>query len=594
MLSGCADIETGPGGDVMYFVLIDRFADGDSSNNFGSNPESYEAYAEENPDALRKYQGGDLQGIINRLAYLDSLGVTMLWLSPFLDNSNTDYVGWWPYHGYHPIDFYAVDEHFGTLEDLKRLVSEAHERGMKVIFDMPFNQTAADHPWVSDSTKLDWFHHDTAGQPFDISDWFDQDQIERGELHGLPDLAQENPQVAKYLVDVSKYWIDQTQCDGFRLDAVKHIPLSFWNDYNRQIKAYAGDDFLLLGEVFWGDAERIKPYVNSGFDMLFHIPGYYAIRNTFNKGGSFQDFSQFYAKTGHELGDTKFATIIDNHDVARFNVGLGANAWEKQKLALGWLVTSPGLPVVYYGSELGVQGYPAVDSEGRGQDYLNRLPFPGQMTPVQLERVEEFKHIMNLRRNHPVLSGNVFHEIYKDWSIYAYLRSDKQSSLLLILNNATTEEFVAIPQPADYEIQVHEKIFGEGVVRYEGDELYFRLPPLSMTVWDVNQPVPDALPVRTEFTDRLSGDYTLARFSYADASREVARLQVAGDFNNWNPSVQPSRRQGDTLYVDIPVKRGTYEYKLVLNGDRWLPDPAADSSVADPFGSRNSVFSVFP
>ena len=190
---------------------------------------SHVPYDSDNPNALKTFQGGDLKGVIKKLDYLSELGVSIIWLSPFFDNSDTDYVGWWPYHGYHPIDFYKVDEHFGTIEDMKELVSSAHNKNIKVIFDLPFNQTAADHPWLSDSTRQGWYHTDPNGNPIEITDWFDQNQIEMGELHGLPDLAQENEEVYIYLLEMSKYWIDETGCDGFRLDAVKHIPKSFWS-----------------------------------------------------------------------------------------------------------------------------------------------------------------------------------------------------------------------------------------------------------------------------------------------------------------------------------------------------------------------------
>ena len=118
-LFACANKDKSDSADLMYFILIDRFIDGDSSNNTGNNPESYKAYDGSNPEALKYYQGGDLAGITQSLNKLKSMGMSMIWLSPFLDNSNTDYVGWWPYHGYHPINFYEIDEHFGTLKDFE-------------------------------------------------------------------------------------------------------------------------------------------------------------------------------------------------------------------------------------------------------------------------------------------------------------------------------------------------------------------------------------------------------------------------------------------------------------------------------------------
>jgi len=578
--------------DVMYFILIDRFVDGDSTNNSGSNPESYLPYDGTNPEALKHYQGGDLVGITQRLDSLQTLGITILWLSPFLDNSNTDYVGWWPYHGYHPIDYYAVDEHFGTLADLQELVRQAHLRGLKIIFDMPFNQTAADHPWVTDPEKWDWYHHDDQGQPFDITDWQNQTQIEQGELQGLPDLAQENPEVRDYLIDVSRYWIETTGCDGFRLDAVKHIPKAFWHEYNAAIKALAGPGFLLLGEVFWGDAARIAPYTTLGFDLLFDIPGYYAIRNTFNKGGSIRDLSEFYHRTDTLLGPDLRATLIDNHDVARFNVGLGADAWSKQLLALGWLLTTPGLPVIYYGTELGMPGFPPVNADGIPQDFLNRLPYPRRLDSIDSQHQDAFKALVALRQNQPALAQGDFKELYQDWSIYAYLRTWKRENDLVLLNNASSQEFLSIPLSPELQLIRTEQLYGAGVLRLEGDTLLLRLPAYSLSVWKLIGEIPHDLSKRVAFTDRLSRDYQMIPLFYLDPDTSIEQFEVAGDFNNWQPQAYASHRSGDSLLVTLPLKPGSYTYKLVLNGSTWIADPQAAHFSLDPYGGQNSILEV--
>jgi len=578
--------------DIMYFILIDRYRDGDPGNNAGHNPAGFKRYDGTNPEDLKHYQGGDLTGITRSLDEIVELGITMLWISPVMDNSDTDYVGWWPYHGYHPIDFYTVDEHFGTLEDLKVLVTTAHSKGLKVILDMPFNQTAADHPWINDENKKDWFHWDEDGQPYEITDWFDQEQIECGELHGLPDLAQENPEVSEYLFEVSKYWIEETGCDGFRLDAVKHIPLSFWKEYNARIKALAGPDFLLLGEVFWGEPKRIKPYEDAGFDFLFDLPGYYAIRNTFNKGGSIKEFSEFYEATAHELSTTSFASIIDNHDVARFNVGLGNDAWSKQLLALGWLMTAPGLPVIYSGTELGMPGYQVVSSDGTAQDFLNRLPYPVQLSAKELLRREQFIALTRLRKKNSALALGSFHELYKDWSVYAYLRMYERETVLTVLNNAATEEFVAIPIPTGFAVDQADLLYGEGVVRKQDSDHYFRLPPNSLSVWKISGSASKVIPERVEFTDRLSGDYQLIRLFYHDPLSRIENLQVAGDFNNWVANTYTSFRKADTVFIELPLKTGRYEYKLILNGKQWIADPQARDFAPDPYGGRNGILTV--
>lgn len=588
----CTSEESPSRADIMYFILIDRFVDGDPSNNQGNQSESYLPYNGENPAALKHYQGGDLQGITMSLDSLRSLGVTMLWLSPFLDNSDTDYVGWWAYHGYHPIDFYQVDEHFGTLEDLIALVDAAHERDMQVIFDMPFNQTAADHPWVNDPTKQSWFHRDANGEPYEISDWQDQMQIERGELHGLPDLAQEVHAVSDYLFEVSKYWIETTGCDGFRLDAVKHVPQSFWQEYTQRIRAMVGDDFLLLGEVFWGEAWRIEPYDDVGFDYLFDIPGYYAIRNTFNKGAGMGDFSNFYALNRQSIDQTAMATLIDNHDVARFNVGLESQVWERQLLALGWLMTAPGLPVIYAGTEIGMKGYPVEGTDGQPQDFLNRMPYPAVLSEEQRARKADFARLTALRSQHPALGMGSFSEVYKDWSTYAYLRSLGDEHILVCLNNASTQEFLSIPVPESFAIKSSELIYGPAVLRQDSSALLMRLPPYSLSAWTVSGDLNPTLQQQVPFTDRYSRDYHRQLLFYVDSTRQVESLQVAGDFNNWIPSAYATHWSGDSLMIEVPIKPGKYLYKLVLNEVEWIADPEALDFSIDPYGGQNSVLVV--
>ncbi|MBC7186566.1 MAG: hypothetical protein H5U38_05990, partial [Calditrichaeota bacterium] len=249
---------------MIYFVLIDRFCDGDTSNNRGRVPASHRLWDGDSAHLgwLKTYQGGDLQGVINKLDYLQELGVTAIWLSPVYDNSDSSFMGWWPYHGYQPVDFFSVEEHFGTVDLLRELVSEAHRRGMKVILDIICNHVAPDHPWVANPDNWQrrgyrhWFHpHSGADASTSINNWQDQVQLETRELHGMPDFAQENPHVYDFLLDMSKYWIQQTDCDGFRLDAVKHAPKAFWRRYCADLHRFAGPDFLLLGEVFEGSVD---------------------------------------------------------------------------------------------------------------------------------------------------------------------------------------------------------------------------------------------------------------------------------------------------------------------------------------------------
>ena len=596
MTIGCAETKRHPSpADIIYFILIDRFQDGDPSNNSGNNPSSHVKYDGTNPLALKTYQGGDIRGIGDKLDYLQELGITIIWLSPFFDNSDTDYVGWWPYHGYHPIDFYQVDEHFGTMQDLKELVREAHKKGIKVIFDMAFNQTAADHPWLSDPQKQDWYHYDVNGHPFDITDWYNQEQIETGELHGLPDLAQENEKVYSYLVDMSKYWIDQTGCDGFRLDAVKHIPQKFWRKYNAEIAEYTGDGFILLGEVFWGETERIEPYTNLGFTHLFDIPGYYSIRNTFAKGGSIKFFSTERKKARTLWQNIIPVTMIDNHDVARFNTSILRQGWEKQLLALSCIFTTPGIPMLYYSAELGLPGAPVENPKtGEPQDYLNRLPFPVLNDSLKI-RIEQVKQLISLRHKYSSIWDGNFHEVYKDWGIYGYLMKSGSQGMLVFINTAETPESITAGLN-DWELIIDDTPqYGKGTCKRIGDYYSISLEPLTVSIWECDIEKPSLHGQQVDFTDRFTGDYQIVQFSYFDSTASIYSIEIAGDFNNWQPSAYKTSKIDSVFGIEVPLRPGEYRYKFVLNGVNWISDPSATDYEIDPYGGKNSIVKIeFP
>ncbi|MCF7802011.1 MAG: hypothetical protein K9N34_08325, partial [Candidatus Marinimicrobia bacterium] len=579
--------------EIIYFALLDRFHNGDPANDAGNSPASHVAYDGTNPEALKTYQGGDLRGMIRKLGYLDSLGVTALWLTPFFDNSDSDFVGWWPYHGYHPVDFYAVDEHFGTEADLIELVEKAHERGMKVIFDMVFNQTAADHPWVTDSNKQDWYHRNGAGDFYHIDDWFDQEQIEQGALHGMPDLNQENPDVEEYLIHMAEYWIEKTGCDGFRLDAVKHIEKSFWQDFNQAMHHSAENDFFLLGEVFWGEVERMTPYLNLSFDALFDIPGYYTIKNTFAQGGSMADLSRFRQRSAEKYSGYPMVTLLDNHDVARFTVGIEDHADAKLKLALTWLLTTPGIPVLYYGTEIGLEGGPLNHPiTGEPQDYVNRRMMPETFTTDQQQMFNEVQRLIRLRRDHPALRKGEFVELYKDWGVYAYLQSYGAEQFLVILNNAATTELINIPKSTPrYTIRTLEKpIHGAVEVSMKSDSIRFALEPFSAGVWPVRVKLKTKDPWAM-FTDRLTGDYHRYQFKYT-GDIQPNQWSIAGDFTNWQPRQFPITSHEDTLIMTVPLRKGTYRYKFVLHGQEWVTDSLAPDWEIDPYGGLNSLVRI--
>lgn len=323
--------------DLIYFIMIDRFNDGDVSNN------NFEDYSDD-PNDLKSYKGGDFQGIINKLDYIKSLGTTTIWLTPVVKNEP------YGYHGYWTEDFYAIDPHFGDMATFKLLVDEAHNRDIKVILDYVVNHTGYNHPWTTDPDKTDWFHNRGT-----MSDYNEQDQVENFDLAGLPDLNTENPQVKAYFFENALWWIRETGVDGMRLDTVRHVPQEFWNEFTYIIKQEY-PDFYFLGEVWKNSASLLESYHQLGLDGLTNYAMYNGIENTFKLYG---DANTLKISINNE---SKFSNpeingiFIDNHDVARLISRSSKNGDSYLEQAVTFIMTYPSIPIVYYGTEIAMEG----------------------------------------------------------------------------------------------------------------------------------------------------------------------------------------------------------------------------------------------
>ncbi len=596
--------------EILYFILIDRFCNGDSSNDVGNNPLSHVPYdpAKGNIEALKTYQGGDLQGVIDQLDYLQSLGITAIWLSPVFDNSDHDFVGWWPYHGYSPVDFFAVDEHFGSLATLKELMRQVHQRGMKIILDMVYNHVAPDHPWVMDPHNWEelgykhWFHpHSGKDASTSITNWQDQQQLENRELNGLPDLAQENPHVYDFLLDLSKFWIVETNCDGFRFDAVKHIPKSFWRKICRDLHKFAGNDFLLLGEVFEGNTDYVAGYAGLGFNALFDIPMYYTINRVFAQGSTMNLLSEQLERNHDRYGACSLSTLLDNHDVARFSYWAKTDVEAKIAQAVTFAFSLSGLPMLYYGTEVALPGAARTNEKtGAGQDYLNRLMMPwSAMTESSENLLNHIKKVLHTRRHSPAMQTGKTVELYKDYGVYAYLRYLGPDAKIIILNNSSFPESRKIPLRGIISTTAGsftDVLSGQSFLSAH-DTLAMTLAAHSSYLLTFHAPLNTMAlrnPVRQcVFTERLTEDLSLVRFSYR-ADKKLTSVSLAGDFNAWSPTASPMRdaERNGLWQVAIPLKAGRYRYKFVLDGTKWIPDPQATDFELDPYGDRNSVITV--
>lgn len=374
--------------DVIYLLMPDRFANGDPSND---DPAASPGLLDRRQG--RRYHGGDLAGVRQRLPYLKELGVTAIWMNPIYDNTNVldrkevyDGQPTTAYHGYHAIDYYAVDEHLGDLAAFRQLVDEAHAHGIKIIADMVANHTSPYHPWVTDAPKPTWFngtaerHRANTWQTWTLADPYSPPAMREGTLDGwfidiLPDLNQDDPDVARYIIQNTLWWVGVSGMDGIRQDTWPYVPRRFWRDWMNAIKREY-PTLRVVGEVFDGDPTLIAFFeggraqfdgIDDKVDALFDFPLYFTLRNAFAQGKPLREVAMMLARDRLYLRPSSMVTFLGLHDVSRFMNERGATV-DGLKLAHTFLLTARGTPLIYYGDEIALPG---------GNDPDNRRDFPG-------------------------------------------------------------------------------------------------------------------------------------------------------------------------------------------------------------------------
>lgn len=451
--------------DVIYFIMPDRFADGDPSNNDPrKSPGLYDR------TKGRFYHGGDFQGIINRLPYLKELGVTAIWINPVYDNTDRpDEKEMYPetengprrpttaYHGYGAIDFYGVEEHYGNMRLLQELVDKAHSMGFKVIQDQIANHTSPYHPWVADRPTPTWFygtvenHLSNNWQKWTQMDPHASDATRRRNLEGwfidiLPDLNQEDEEVSRYLIQNTLWWVGTVGFDAIRMDTLPHVPRPFWRDWSAAIHSEYSN-VNILGELFDGDPALLAYFqkghvghdgVDTGIDTVYDFALFYAIRDVFAKGESVRKLSQVLAHDYLYPHPETLVPFIGVHDMGRFMSEKGATI-EGLKLAQVFLLTTRGTPLLYYGDEIAMQG---------GSDPDNRRDFPGGFpgdprnafteagrTPEQNEVFNHLRRVIRARAELPALRRGTLVHVYDEEQQTVFARRLGDQIVFVAINN---------------------------------------------------------------------------------------------------------------------------------------------------------------
>jgi len=460
---------------IIYSIMIDRFYDGDTNNSI---PVEYPEI-----DVKANYQGGDLQGIIDKLeeGYFDSLGINIFWLSPVIDNTPNAYKEYPPpykfytgYHGYWPVHPTKVEEHFGDMDLLKMLIDKAHQHGIKVLLDFVSHHVHIEHPFWKEHRE--WFG--TLDLPdgrknlrlwdeYRLTTWFEP---------YMPSFDFEGSKEAmEVMTDNAAWWLKETGADGFRHDAVKHVPNQFWRTLTKKIKKELEIPqkkiYYQIGETF-GNYELVSSYVNNGqLNAQFNFILYDTAIPTFiDENTSFTALDQQMQKTFNMYGvNNLMGNVMDSHDKTRFMVyadgdvslnegnaiEIGWNNppevddpenYNKLKLYLAYMMTIPGVPVIYYGDEIGMTG--AGDPDNR-----RMMRFGNSVTEDEQKVLDDVKKIINARNSHTALRYGDFQTLLVNENCYAYLRSDLNERILVVLNKSKNVEKLNITLPGIYNLQ---------------------------------------------------------------------------------------------------------------------------------------------
>ena len=455
--------------DVIYLIMPDRFSNGDRSNDVpkGAPPEATDRA---NP---RAWHGGDLRGVIDHLPYLKELGVTTLWLTPWYDNWNglngCD-KPWCPntyYHGYHADDYYAVEDRFGDMGTLRELVERAHALGLKVIQDQVANHVGSRHDWVGAPPLDNWFHG--TRERHELNKFNNSSLLSpnanpperRNTLDGwfsdeLPDMNQDEPEVARYEIQNALWWVGMTGIDGIRQDTIQYMPRSFIRALSRALHEQY-PKLWMVGEVFERDAAHTAFFIgghtgwdniNTELDSVFDFALWQASCEVFTNKKPTRYLRDTLKYDALYPDPSRVTTLLGNHDTRRF-VSLEGGTLEGARLHMAFTLTVRGVPQLYYGDEIGMTG---------GDDPDNRRDFPGGFpgdernafeargrTPAEQRMYEWTRDWLRLRRDHPALKrGRLIDLLYTDDS-YVFARRDTGETLIVCINRADAPATLSIP-----------------------------------------------------------------------------------------------------------------------------------------------------
>ena len=494
--------------DVIYLITPDRFANGNPSND--QVPGMLEQEIDRSDDYAR--HGGDLRGIIDHLDYIEGMGFTAIWSSPLLENNMAEQ----SYHGYAITDYYAVDPRFGSLEDYQKLAKECERRGIKLIMDQVANHCGRNHWWMEDLPFGDWVNHQQAfekGQTLPNSNHrrtthqdpyasvSDQQGMTAGWfVEAMPDLNQQNKFLANYLIQNSIWWIETLRLGGIRQDTYPYPDKAFMAEWAGRIRreyprfSIVGEEWsynpLLVG--YWQEGAQNKDGYQSNLPSSMDFPLQKALREALIEEESWdKGLIKLYeglANDFHYSDPQALLLFTDNHDMDRISTQLGEDP-ALIRMALTFLLVSPRIPQVYYGTEILMQ-----NSAKPGDHGLIRTDFPGgwegdtldafkgeNLSVHQKEMQEFLRKLLNFRKGSELIHNGRTKHFAPEQGTYAFFRYTDDEILMLLLNKNEEEKSLDLSRFKEMGITQmnYYDVWSEKTGKLSS---HLRLPPRSTTL----------------------------------------------------------------------------------------------------------------
>lgn len=466
--------------DVLYLIMPDRFANANPKNDV------VKGMLENKVDRKEQYarHGGDIEGIVKNLDYIADLGATAVWLNPTQENDMPE----GSYHGYAITDYYKIDRRLGTNDEFKSFVDAAHDKGLKVVMDMIFNHCGSHNPIFTDKPSKDWFNnrseyiqtsyktasvmdsHTSNHEHFIAVDgWFTKD---------MPDLNQRNPNLARYLIQNSIWWIESTGINGIRQDTHPYADFDFMAQWCKEVMSEY-PNFNIVGETwlnsnplvaYWQKDSKLAAPRNSNLPTVMDFPLMYEMNKSFDEesgdwAGGVYNLYDYITQDFIYPNPMNLLIFLDNHDTSRFNKpGESEENLTRYKQALTFLLTTRGIPQIYYGTEVMMSA-----DKGNGDGTL-REDFPGgwsgdkqnyfnreQLSDYQREGFDFTRKLLNWRKGNEVIArGSLKHYSLQN-GVYVYAREYNGKSVVVILNGKN--------EPAEISLKGYYEVLPKSTVK---------------------------------------------------------------------------------------------------------------------------------